>query len=91
MRKFLIEREIPGVGRFDSCALAEAARKSNGVLAELAPRVQWQQSYVTDERTFCIYLAEDEAAIREHAARSGFPANRIIEIRGVIDPSTAIT
>jgi hypothetical protein len=90
MRKFLIEREIPGVGRLDSCALAGAARKSNEALAELAPRVQWQQSYVTDERTFCIYLAEDEAAIREHAARSGFPANRIVEIRGVIDPSTAI-
>ncbi len=90
MRKFLIEREIPGVGRFDSCALAEAAGKSNAVLAELAPRVQWQQSYVTDERTFCIYLAESEEAIREHARRSGFPANRIIEIRGVIDPATAV-
>lgn len=90
MRKFMIERKIPGVGQFDSCALAEAARKSNGVLAELAPRVQWQQSYVTDEATFCVYLAEDEAAIREHAAKSGFPANRIIEIRGVIDPATAI-
>ena len=75
-----------------------ARREKNGGARRRLPILllvlvfQWQQqSYVTDERTFCIYLAEDEAAIREHAARSGFPANRIIEIRGVIDPSTAIT
>jgi hypothetical protein len=90
MRKFMIEREIPGVGRLDSCELAQAAARSNQALATLAPRVQWQQSFVTGEKTFCVYLAEDEDAIRQHAERSGFPANRITEITGVIDPSTAM-
>ena len=82
MRKFLIEREIPGVGSFDSCALSDAASKSNGALAELAPRVQWQQSYVTADGTYCVYLAEDEDAIRAHAELSGFPASRIAGRRG---------
>jgi hypothetical protein len=90
MRKFMVEREIPKVGRLDSCGLADAARKSNAALAELGPRVQWQQSYVTADKTFCVYLAADEAAIREHARRSGFPATRITEISSVIDPSTAV-
>jgi len=90
MRKFMIEREIPGVGRMSACELSDAARTSNGALAKLAPRVQWQQSYVTAGKTFCVYLAEDEEAIREHATLSGFPANVITEITGVIDPSTAV-
>jgi len=90
MRKFMIEREIAGVGALDSCGLADAARKSNGALAELAPHVQWQQSYVTADKTFCVYLARDEEAIRRHAELSGFPANRITEITSVIDPSTAV-
>jgi hypothetical protein len=90
MRKFMIEREIPGVGGLDSCGLSEAARKSNQVLAELAPGIQWQQSFVTADRTYCVYLAEDEDVIRKHAEKSGFPATRILEITGVIDPSTAI-
>ena len=90
MRKFVIEREIPGVGKMDSCALSGAARTSNAALAKLSPRVQWQHSYVTAEKTFCIYLAEDEEAIREHAKLSGFPANRITEVSTVFDPSTAI-
>ncbi len=90
MRKFMIERDIPGVGQLDSCGLAEAARKSNGVLAQLGPGIQWQQSFVTANRTFCVYLAESEDVIRAHAERSGFPATRITEITGVIDPSTAI-
>ena len=89
MRKFMIEREIPKVGQLDACGLADAARKSNAALGQLAPRVQWQQSYVTADKTFCVYLAEDEAAIREHARISGFPATRITEITGVIDPATA--
>jgi hypothetical protein len=89
MRKFMIEREIPGVGKLDACGLADAARKSNGVLAELGPGIQWQQSFVTADRTFCVYLAEDEAVIRRHAERSGFPATRITEITDVIDPATA--
>ena len=89
MRKFMIEREIPEVGQLDACGLADAARKSNEALGRLAPRVQWQQSYVTADKTFCVYLAEDEAAIHEHARLSGFPATRITEITGVIDPATA--
>ena len=90
MRKFLIERRIPGVEQLDSCGLSDAARKSNGVLAELAPRVQWQESYVVDGGTVCVYLAEDEQAIRDHAAKSGFPANKITEVRRMIDPTTAV-
>ena len=90
MRKFLIERRIPGVEQLDSCGLAEAARKSNGVLAELAPRAQWIESYVVDGGTVCVYLAEDEQAIRDHAAKSGFPAHKITEVRRMIDPTTAI-
>lgn len=90
MRKFMIEREIPGVGKLDSCGLADAARRSNAALGTLAPRVQWQQSYVTENKTFCVYLAEDESAIRVHAERSGFPATRITEISSVIDPATAL-
>jgi hypothetical protein len=89
MRKFMIEREIEGVGAFDACQLQEAAKTSNSALTALAPRVQWQQSYVTGDRTYCVYLAEDESAIRAHAELSGFPANRITEITSVIDPSTA--
>jgi hypothetical protein len=90
MRKFMIERAIPGVGKLDACGLANAAKKSNGVLAELGPGIQWQQSFVTGDRTFCVYLAENEELIRRHAEKSGFPATKITEITGVIDPSTAI-
>jgi hypothetical protein len=90
MRKFMIEREIPGVGAMSACELSDAAKTSNGALGKLAPRVQWQQSYVTGAKTFCVYLAEDEDGIREHAKLSGFPANKITEITGVIDPSTAL-
>jgi hypothetical protein len=90
MRKFMIEREIPGVGGLDACGLAEAARKSNGVLAELGPGIQWQQSFVTANRTFCVYFAESEELIRRHAEKSGFPATKITEITDVIDPGTAL-
>jgi uncharacterized protein DUF4242 len=90
MRKFLIERRIPGVEQLDSCGLAEAARKSNSALADLAPRAQWVESYVVDGGTVCVYLAEDEQAIRDHAAKSGFPANKITEVRRTIDPTTAV-
>jgi hypothetical protein len=69
--------------------LAVGAAKSNEALAKLAPRVQWVESYVADDKTFCVYLAEDEAAVREHAEISGFPANRITEVRRIIDPTTA--
>ena len=89
MRKFVIEREIPKVGTLEREQLRAAAAKSNEALAKLAPRVQWQHSYVAADRTFCVYLAEDEAVIRQHAEISGFPATRIVEITKVIDPSTA--
>ncbi len=90
MRKFLIERRIPGVEQLDSCGLAEAARKSNGALADLAPRAQWLESYVVDGGTVCVYLAQDEQAIRDHAAKSGFPADKITEVRRMIDPTSAV-
>ena len=75
MKRFVIEREIPKIGSFEQEQLRDAARTSNGALAELAPRVQWDHSYVAADKTFCIYLAEDEDAIRKHAELSGFPAN----------------
>lgn len=89
MKKYLIEREIPGVGAFTSEQLRGAAQTSNAALAQLANKVQWQESYVTGDKTFCVYLADSEDSIREHSRLSGFPANRITEIRGVIDPATA--
>lgn len=89
MRKFVIERDIPSVGAMSKPELGGAARKSNEALAELAPKVQWQHSYVADNKTFCIYLAENEDAIRRHAELSGFPATVITEVKGMIDPTTA--
>ena len=89
MRKFIIEREIPKVGTLEREQLREVAKTSNAALAELGTDIQWVQSYVADEKTFCVYLAKDEAIIRRHAEISGFPANKITEIRRVIDPSTA--
>lgn len=89
MLRFVIEREIPAVGKFDRDQLRGASKASNGALAQLAPRVQWEHSYVAGDKTFCIYLAEDEEAIREHAKLSGFPADRITPISSIIDPTTA--
>jgi hypothetical protein len=89
MRKYIIEREIPAVGTLEREQLRAAAAKSNAALAQLAPDVQWQQSYRATDRTFCVYLAKDEAAVRKHAEISGFPANRIVEIKDVFDPATA--
>ncbi len=89
MRKFIIERELPKIGSADRDALRAAAAKSNQALAELAPKVQWVESYVADDKTFCVYLAEDEAVIHKHAQISGFPATRITEVRRMIDPTTA--
>lgn len=88
MKKYIIEREIPGVDRMTSNDLASAAKTSNAALAQLAPRVQWIQSYVAKDKTFCVYLAETEDDIREHARISGFPANRITEVQNMIDPTT---
>jgi predicted Rdx family selenoprotein len=89
MRRFLIEREIPGAGSMEREQLRGAAEKSNGVLKMLGPDIQWVQSYVSGDKIFCIYLAKDEAIIHEHAKQSGFPANKVTEIRKVIDPTTA--
>lgn len=89
MKRYLIEREIAGVGRLDRGQLKDAAATSNAALASLSGTVQWVQSFVADDKTFCVYLAENEAAVHEHAKRSGFPASRVTELRGVIDPMTA--
>ena len=89
MKRYVIERYIAGVGSLDSCQLKGAAATSNAALSQLADRVQWIESFVAADKTFCIYLAEDEAAIEDHARLSGFPASKITEVVGRIDPTTA--
>jgi hypothetical protein len=89
VKKYLIERNIPGVEQLNAEQLQGAAATSNSALAQLAPRVQWLESFVTKDRTFCVYLAEDEAAVQEHARLSGFPATKVTEVARVIDPTTA--
>jgi hypothetical protein len=89
MRKFIIEREIPAVGSFERQQLKAAAQKSNEVLKQLGPDIQWVESFVAADKTFCVYLAKDEAIIRKHSELSGFPANKITEVRKMIDPTTA--
>lgn len=89
MPKFLIERELPGAGQLDPSELQGISQKSCSVLRELGPEIQWVQSYVTDDKIYCVYVAPSEDEIREHAARGGFPANRISRITGVIDPTSA--
>ena len=89
LRKFIIERDIPEVGTFERDQLQEAAAKSNSVLDQLGADIQWVESYVTDNKTFCVYLAKDDAIIRKHAEVSGFPATKITEVRKMIDPTTA--
>jgi hypothetical protein len=88
MRKFIIERDIPAVGSFEREQLKGAAAKSNEVLAQLGSDIQWQESYVAADKTFCVYLAKDEAIIKKHAELSGFPATKITEVRKMIDPTT---
>jgi len=88
LRRFIIEREIPKVGTFARDQLRGAAAKSNEVLHQLGPDIQWVESYVADDKTFCVYLAKDEGIIRKHAEISGFPASKITEIRKTIDPTT---
>jgi Nickel responsive protein SCO4226-like len=90
LKKFIIERDIPKVGTFDDKQLAGGATKSNEVLCQIgAANIQWVNSFVAADKTFCVYLAVDEAAIRKHSEMSGFPANKITEIVEVIDPTTA--
>lgn len=89
MPKFIIERDIPGAGRMTPADLQAVSQRSCAVLRELGPRAQWIESYVTDDKLYCVYIADDAEAIKEHAAQGGFPANRISEIRAIIDPATA--
>lgn len=88
MKKFMIEREIPKVGTLEGEQLRQAAEKSNQVLQQLGPEIQWQQSFVTGDKMFCVYLANDEAIVRRHAELSGFPASRVSVIGKTIDPTT---
>lgn len=88
LRKFIIERDIPKVGSFERDQLRGAAAKSNDVLRQLGSDIQWIESYVAADKTFCVYLAKDEAIIRKHEQMSGFPATRITEVRKMIDPTT---
>jgi hypothetical protein len=89
LKRYMIERDIPGVGAMTANQLKDAAETSNAALCKLGPKVQWQQSFVAGDKTFCVYLAENEDVIREHAKISGFPANTITEIGSIIDPTTA--
>lgn len=89
MPKFLIEREIPNAGSLSPAQLQAVSQKSCSVLRNMGPAIQWVQSYVTDDKIYCVYIAENEGEIRKHAQMGGFPANRISEIRTVIDPTTA--
>jgi hypothetical protein len=89
MPTFVIEREIPGAGNLTDAQLQEISRKSVDVLKEMGPEIKWLHSYVTGDKVYCVYLAPDEATIKEHAKRGGLPANRISAVRRLIDPSTA--
>ena len=89
MPKYVIEREIPDAGKLSAEELQAISQQSCGVLNQLGPSIQWVQSYVTDDKIYCVYVAPNEELIREHATRGGFPANRISQIKQVIDPTTA--
>ncbi len=89
MPKFVIEREIPGLGKLSDAELQAISKKSVDVLKGMGPEIQWLHSYVTGDKMYCVYLAPDEATVREHAKRGGFPANRISAVRRLIEPLTA--
>ena len=89
MPKFVIERELPGAGKLGTEELQAISLKSCGVLKSMGPSIQWQQSFVTDDKIYCVYVAPNVEAVREHAKRGGFPANVIARVRTVIDPTTA--
>lgn len=89
MPKYIIEREIPGAGNLSSEDLQAISQKSCGILKEMGPAIQWVESYVTQDKIYCVYIAPNEEAVREHAARGEFPANRISEVKTKIDPTTA--
>ncbi len=89
MPKYVIEREIPGAGKLSSEQLKGISQTSCGVLSNMGPQIQWVQSYVTGDKVYCVYIAPDEAMVREHARQGGFPANRVSEVSTIIDPTTA--
>ena len=89
MPKYVIEREIPNAGKLSKEELQAISQKSCGVLRNLGPQIQWLQSYVTDDKIYCVYIAPNEKMVREHAEQGGFPANRVSEVKSVIDPTTA--
>lgn len=89
MPKYVIEREIPGAGKLSPQELHAISQKSCGVLGGMGPQIQWLQSYVTGDKIYCVYIAPNEAMVREHARQGGFPANRVSEVKTVIDPTTA--
>ena len=89
MPKYVIEREIPEAGKLSAEQLQAISQKSCGVLRDLGPQIQWVQSYVTDNKIYCVYIAPNEEMVREHAKQGGFPANRVSEVKQVIDPTTA--
>ncbi len=91
MPKYVIERELPNAGKLSATELQGISQKSCEVLRELGPQIQWVQSYVTDNKIYCIYIAPNEKMVRDHAERGGFPANSISEVKSVIDPTTAET
>ena len=86
MPQFVIEREVPGAGQLSEAQIREVSLKSLGVLNEMGPKIRWVHSYVTDDKIYCVYFAPDEATVREHARKGGFPANRISAVRHLIDP-----
>ena len=89
MPKYVIEREMPGAGQLSAEELRGAAQNSCAVLQELGPQIQWVQSYVTDDKMYCVYIAQNENLVRQHAQQAGFPANRVSEVKTIIDPTTA--
>jgi hypothetical protein len=89
MPKYVIEREIPGAGKASQADLKGISEKSCDVLRSMGPEIQWVNSYVTDDKIYCVYIAPNEQMVREHAQRGGFPANRVSEVRSVIDPTTS--
>ena len=89
MPKYVIQRHIPGVGNLKPAELRAISQKSCGVLSNMGPKIQWIQSYVTGDKIYCIYIAPDEATVREHAQQGGFPANSVAEVKAIIDPTTA--
>ncbi|MBI2815765.1 MAG: DUF4242 domain-containing protein [Acidobacteria bacterium] len=89
MPKYVIERELPGAGKLGAQELQAISQKSCGVLRNMGPEIQWLHSYVTDDKIYCVYIAPNEEMVREHARAGGFPANRISQVKNVIDPTTA--